>query len=145
MTSPPDWRSELEKASRALDRWEVAAARAAAETARSLAAGWGDVTAAALASIASMRAALLTSAAPSTQPLLPLAAAGDDPDTQLGAAALRLHVEAAWASRSIAALPTIPPLTARSPVDRIVASIFACVLRLDDRERRPPSVAGAAA
>src|SRR5262249_19189401 len=54
----------LRRASRQVDRWEPAAARAAAEEARAIALGWGDAETAALADVAAARAWLLTAPEP---------------------------------------------------------------------------------
>ncbi len=141
MNPPTDWRAALEKASRAVDRWEVGEARAALETARSLAAGWGDVNAVALANVLEARAALLTASVP-RGPLVPLGRHGGDGGAQVRAATLRWAVEVAAASESVSALPELTPLDRESPVDLVVASALAGVLRFEDTSRRAQGVAG---
>jgi serine/threonine-protein kinase PknK len=138
----PDWKGQLDRAWRALERWQTREAREAAETARSLAAGWGDVGAVALADVLLARAALVTGADPVVRREVGAQAADH---TVLSGAAKRLEAEIAAATGAVATLPEIPPLEAHSPVDLIAAAAIAGTLLLGDPSRKPHRIAGAAA
>jgi DNA-binding NtrC family response regulator len=138
----PDWRAGLDRAGQYLERWQTFEAREAAEAARSLAAGWGDVGGVGVADALLARAALLASSDPSARP--PIAAVHDGGNPALAAALRRFETESAAAAGAPSLLPEIPVLQADSPIDLIAATAIAAALRLTDPSRKPHRIAGAA-
>ena len=116
-------------------------AREAAEKARSLAAGWGEVVGVALADVLLARIAVLAGADPGSRSSgLP----SDGRDPAVAAALKRLEAEIAAAAAVTSAVPEIPELQADSPVDLIAAAVIAAVLRVSDPARKVHRIAGAA-
>jgi transcriptional regulator with GAF, ATPase, and Fis domain len=125
----------LELASRCLERWEAAAARSAAEQARSLAVGWGDAASAALAEVLLARASLITSAEPSAKLVRDTVRRQRTATFRLAAALDRFDVELAAASGTEPGagltLPEPARLAAGSPTDLVAAVAMAGAIRLD--------------
>jgi transcriptional regulator with GAF, ATPase, and Fis domain len=136
---PPDLELVTARARQCLERWEPAAARQAAEQARSMAAGWGDAAGVALADVLLARASLLISPEPSAR-LLPSSVRRPQlGGPALGAAIARFELELAAACRRAPGAtvpespwPELPPLTADSPLDLVAAAALAAVLRFED-------------
>jgi transcriptional regulator with GAF, ATPase, and Fis domain len=139
----PGWTTELERAWRCLERWEIPAAREAAEKARSLAAGWGDVGGVARADVLLARVMLLASSEQAVRPSnLPVPGGCD---AALAAALGRLDAERAAVGAPASTVPEIPALQADSPVDAIAAAAIVGTLRSSDPRRKLHRIAGAAA
>jgi DNA-binding NtrC family response regulator len=139
-----EWRIELDRGWRSLERWRTDEARDAADKARSLAAGWGALDGVALADVMVARAILLTSADPGLRASNLRAHAAVS--AEVAAAMKRLDCEIAAAlGTGAATLPDVPALQADSPIDLIAAAAIAGTLRLGDPSRTPPRIAGAAA
>jgi transcriptional regulator with GAF, ATPase, and Fis domain len=131
----------MERAWGLAERWDTSAVRQAAEEARSLAAGWGEVEGVVLADVLLARAALLTSSDPLIRPSS--RAAHDCGDT-VRAAFQRLDAEIASAAGA-SELPEIPSLRADSPVDALAAAAIIGTLRLSDPSRKLQRIPGASA
>jgi len=143
-TVTQEWRTQLERAWRCLERWEATPARDAVERARALAAGWGEARGIALADVLLGRITLLSGGDPRVHPSRP--SVGDTTDRELAAAVLRFDAEIAAAfGATSSALPEIPSLEDDSPVDAIAAAAIVGSLRLADGARKPRRIPGAGA
>jgi serine/threonine-protein kinase PknK len=139
----PDWRVELDRAGHCLECWKTFEAREAAEKARSLAAGWGEVGGVALADVLLARVALLASSDAGARS--PVVAGHEEGNPALSAAVRRFEGESAAAATALSMLPEIPALQADSTIDLIAAAAIAAALRLADPSRKPQRISGAAA
>jgi transcriptional regulator with GAF, ATPase, and Fis domain len=126
---------------RALERWDVRAAREHGERARALATAHGDAKNAVLADVLLARAALLTASDPRARLLLPSTAARQwRNDPVIGAALERFDWELLSALGRAQSLPGLPELAAGDPPDRVAAAALAGALCLESARLVPAHV-----
>ena len=132
----------IERASQALECWNLSEARDALEQARSRAAGWGEASSVALVEVLQTRATLLTSSEPAALSLPSELGGEAGGDRRFQAALERLKVELLAAGDASGLLPELAPLAAGDPVDRVAALAVAGVLRLRRGQRLAATLFG---
>lgn len=132
MRGPTEWQSLAAEAAAAIERWEGAVARNAAEKARSQAATWGDKGGATLCDVLLARAKLLTNPAPDQ---LAFNLSIDSLPPVPREAALRFEAELGAAKQDLITRQATPPLTPDCSVDLVAATVLGLVARMQDVDR----------